>query len=312
MRNYYQKLNHIREYSVEAFADGSTWSGAGVGIKAKFLELFQKDWNKVKQNYSSPNELLTRIEELKQKVNNASGDGQSDVSYIPIKDIAPHILVDGEIIKNPVRLAQQLNRVVDFVKIKNTHFFTSWKKFITNLTVAIENDQTKEKMESLLKELNIKQFESFTNKELLGGVSIGIFEDSDKEFKGLQHIQYSENSYRTDPYSTHVKTYTKEECIKVLEACEKILKELIDYLPEKDKNEDLVDAKKLNEVMFQPMQKLSNIVEQNDNDAIAIGFKLFKFASTHIYEPMVEHGVFVTVTVKAVLRIIEASIRRFH
>ena len=67
MRNYYQKLNHIREYSVEAFADGSTWSGAGVGIKAKFLELFQKDWNKVKQNYSSPNELLTRIEELKQK-----------------------------------------------------------------------------------------------------------------------------------------------------------------------------------------------------------------------------------------------------
>ena len=41
----------MSKFSIEAFADGSTLSGAGVGVKAKFLELFQKDWNKVRQSF---------------------------------------------------------------------------------------------------------------------------------------------------------------------------------------------------------------------------------------------------------------------
>lgn len=312
MRNYYQKPNHTREFSIEAFADGSTWSGAGVGVKAKFLELFQKDWNKVRQSYTTPNELLQQIDEFRQSIAKASGDGQSDVSYIPIKDVAPYILVEGEIIKNPVRLAQQLNRVCDFIKIKHTHFFSNWKKFVVSLTTAIEKDEPKEKIEKTLKYLLVKQFEPFITSEILGGVRIGIFEDIDEDLRGLQYIQYSQNTYKKDPYSLHVKTYTKEECLKVLEASEKILKELIDYLPEKDQSGNLVDVKKLNEIMSSPMKKLSTIVDKSDSGSLAYGYKLFRFTSLRIYEPMVEHNAFVTIVVKAALRIIEGSIRRFH
>lgn len=296
--------------SIEAFSDGTTIAGTLVAIKAKFKELFVSDFSK---NYDSiPNikDILKEIVDTRIDLNNTKGDGQANISFVPIKTFSKHLLANGKLIKHPKEVLKELINIYHYVQLRNDKLLPAWNKYLKDFAKSIENNDSKDKIETNVKTLAISGFKTFSSKELIGAWLLSDVKE--EPYKGVYLIEYHNYEGPKDLVSLHVKSYTRSEIEALLNICEDIVKAVGKYYFSDGSTKDLYNDE-IKHLTDAALINLGRIIEHSENiEALKAGEQSYSNMYNHVFVKTIEHGIEILYTVKAVLRIIQGSIRRFN
>lgn len=295
--------------SQEAFSDGSTLSGTWVGLKAKISELFQRDLSKQTHVPVHPDELYAMIEKVRKDLDNTSGDSVGDVSYVKIQ-LPSYLVIDGEIVKAPTKLQAALKDAVALLKARNQIYIPESKAFIKAFTNAIKARASDDEIIKLRKGLTFTRMKPYVGKKYIAAIEMTTINDPDTKAT-IVTPNYPRFTYKNDPISLHVSPYKREEIAKFFPILESMVAELspLMYVPDGHSDVMLYNNPYENTV-DELLAEIDTLHPERlkENGAIMRTVRLdYSLFSDYI----TMSGVLLQ-TFKAVIRLLESSIRRYH
>ena len=293
----------------EAFSDSSTMSGRWVGLKAKFLELFQRDLSKQTHVPIHPDELYAMIEKVRKDLDNTDGDSLGDVSYIKIQ-LPSYLVIDSTIVKEPVKLQAALKDAVALLKARNQIYIPESKAFIKAFTNAIKARASDDEIIKLRKGLTFTRLKPYVGKKFIAAIEMATINDPDTNAV-IVAPNYPRFTYKNDPISLHVSPYKREEIAKFFPILESMVAELspLMYVPDGYSDVKLYDNPYGNTV-DELMSEIDTLHPERlkENGAIMRTIRL----DYSLFSDYIAMSGILLQTFKAVIRLLESSIRRYH
>lgn len=296
----------MENISKEGFSDGSTIYGTIVGMKAKFFELFEKDFTESYSNFPITKDLLTQIDVLTEKLDKEEKDANRAVSYLSISDLEWSINKNDELIKSPSEVKKELKRLIEFAKVRNK---TLEKISVYNheLIKFIQNNGSESEYQKIISKLADPGIKHLANEEFIPRFE--LFEmDELKNIFGIKHHKI-EKGKRSD-IELHCKPWNKKDSLEVL----KLSKELVTLLGIYyfDKNARVYPNYRLRNLITKGEEELAREISKSKNiEALKIVSKDYFKLHKPVFIYYVNIAFEINWSVRAYFRIIERSIRRY-
>lgn len=274
-------MSNFLKATLEAFEDGSTYTGTYYGMKAKLGEMFKENTDQINKREIHLKELTAQSETCRNDLSK-NIDIREAITYVPLLSLAIHISINGEVIKNTNALCKHLKKLNELTDIIGTKYYPTAINFITGIADELAHDK-------------------YDATDVLGETALGEFikHNSTENFLGEWRLTLKDGNAvftadRTPVKASFLKPLHKENCLQLLDAVDSLLVSLGKYGSQATHlneafgkvNKSIKDATKERAKLFAAITSPSEVIKKSDKE--------------------------IKLTIKTILHCVEWSISRMH